>query len=122
MRRACTPDHFFTIQLSEVIDLKELSVSVSHSLGSDRAKRKLMRKIEELQKEFKGKFTLDSLWEDNSLKFQLKAAGLKTDGCLKIFDNSVSLVGTLPLTLTAFRGKIETKLKAELEKTLIEGD
>jgi len=66
MRRACTPDHFFTIQLSEVIDLKELSVIVSHNLGSDRAKRKLVQKIEELQKEFKGKFTLDSLWEDNS--------------------------------------------------------
>lgn len=50
MRRPRTPDYFFTIQLSEVIDLKELTVIVSHGLGSDRAKRKLVEKIEELQK------------------------------------------------------------------------
>ncbi|MBN2252948.1 MAG: polyhydroxyalkanoic acid system family protein [Kosmotogaceae bacterium] len=102
--------------------MKELSVIVSHSLGSDLAKRRLVEKIEELQKEFKGKFTLDSLWENDSLKFQLKAAGIKTDGCLNVSDSSVSLIGTLPLTLTVFRGKIETTLKAELEKILVEGD
>ena len=122
MRRPRTPDYFFTIQLSEVIDLKELTVIVSHGLGSDRAKRKLVEKIEELQKEFKGKFSLGSLWEDDALRFQLKAAGMKTDGCLKVSDNSVSIVGTLPFTLTAFRGKIETTLKAELTKILEEGD
>jgi len=122
MRRPCTPDFFFTIQLSEVIDLKELGVKVSHCLGSDRAKRRLAKKIEELQKEFKGKFTLDSLWEDDSLKFQLKAAGIKMRGLLKVSDASVSLVGTLPFALTPFRGKIESTLKAELEKILVEGD
>lgn len=122
MRTAYTPDHLFTIQLSEVIQLKELSVTVNHDLGSENAKKKLMRRIEELKSDYEGKFTLDSSWKDDFLEFHLKAAGIKTDGYLNVTESEVSVSGTLPVSLAVFRGKIEKTLKAELEKLLSDGD
>jgi len=105
-----------------VIHFKELSVIIEHTLGIEEAIKRLNKKIEELKSEYEGKFALDSTWEDDSLRFRLKAAGMKTEGSVKFADSTVTLSGKLPLTLAAFRGRIESTLRAELLKVLCDCD
>ncbi|MBN2220225.1 MAG: polyhydroxyalkanoic acid system family protein [Kosmotogaceae bacterium] len=102
--------------------MRELSVIIRHSLGIKEAVKRLNEKIEELKSEYEGKFALYSTWEDNCLRFRLKAAGMKTQGYMKVSDSAVTLSGKLPLTLAAFGGKIESTLRAELLKILCDGD
>lgn len=99
--------------------MPSFGAQVPHSLGKEEAQQRLDSFVHKMQDQFKDQVSdMDGAWEENVLNFNLKTYGIKIEGALTVEDEQVSLKGNLPFAAVAFRGKIESSIKNELEKVL----
>ncbi len=93
---------------------------VSHTLGCDAATERLKGFADRLRQRYKDQIkNIEESWdEEGRLHFAFKSMGMKIKGTITIDDDGVKLEGSLPFAAIAFRGKIESEIRRQLEKAL----
>ena len=92
---------------------------VPHSLGLDEATERLKTFLDKVNQRYKDQVSsLEGSWQENVLTFCLTTFGFKIDGVLTVDEQVAILEGQLPFAALAFKGKIESSIKKELEKAL----
>jgi len=61
---------------------------------------------------------LSEEWDGNTLSFGFKAMGMKVSGTLGVEPSQVRLAADLPLAAMMFKGKIEQRVREELDGLL----
>ncbi|MCA9196443.1 MAG: polyhydroxyalkanoic acid system family protein [Planctomycetales bacterium] len=95
------------------------STEVPHGLGQDGAKQRLESFLEKVQEKYKDQISeISGNWEGHTLNYVLTTFGIKIDGKLDVQEDKICMSGNLPFAAMMFKGKIESQIKAALEKTL----
>jgi len=96
-----------------------LALTVPHSLDKAEARSRLEKFAPTVREKYKDMVKdVYETWDEDTLNFGFKTAGMKIGGDLKVEENQLSLTGNLPFAAMVFKGKIETLLRSELEKLM----
>lgn len=99
--------------------MPQMKVSVDHNLDPDDAVKRLRSFLELIKQAYGDQVSqLEENWGDRSGTFSFKALGFKTSGSIEIDQSQVRVIGQLPLAALMFRGKVESTLRAQLERAL----
>lgn len=94
-------------------------MEIPHELSADQARERIQRKGEFLQDKFQGQVKdMTTSWEGNTLSFGFKTMGLRFDGTVDVQDNRVIVAGDLPFAMMMLKGRIESEIREQLQKTL----
>ena len=90
-------------------------VETSHALGRQEAVRRLKEKFSAVSATHQDKVgDLHKEWNENTLSFGFRAAGMKIAGTVTVEDSEVKLAAKLPLAAIMFKGMIEERIREEL--------
>lgn len=90
--------------------MAKIQMTHTHNLGKEEAKKK----VNELFDAFSSRFGIRTNWNGDVITLQ----GSGFDGTAKVTDKDVDVSVSLGLMVSAFKGQVESGLKAELEKRL----
>jgi len=99
--------------------MPEFATSVDHQLGSEVATDKLKSFLDNVREEYGDQVSrLEGEWDGPVLTFSMTTFGLDIDGTLTVGEEEAAVKGTLPFMALAFRGRIETSIRENLQKAL----
>ena len=99
--------------------MSKLTMETSHELARDEAIRRLKEKFSDARDTYGSQITdLDEQWNDGTLSFRFKAAGMSIAGTLVVEDSAVKLDTQLPMAAMMFKGMIEGRIREELGELL----
>lgn len=95
--------------------MAQVDIRRANTLGKASAREK----TEALAKRLEQKFGIDWRWNGDDLAFHAPQGAAKgTRGTISIHDADIRVQVDLPLLLRAFKGKVEDRVKEELDKIL----
>ena len=97
----------------------QLSVTIPHRLGQDRATAKIKELVPKLKQEHGDQ--IDDVWEEwqgSSARFGFRTHGFDITGSLKVSHTAVTIAGNLPFLASFFSGQIEDAIRSEASKLL----
>ena len=95
------------------------STEVPHQFDQESALEKLRSFLDTVEERFKDQVSaVEGEWTDNVLNFSLTTFGFKIEGVITVEDKVARVEGKLPFAAAAFKGKIESSIKDELQKVL----
>lgn len=98
----------------------QLSVTVPHRLGRERATAKLRDLIPQLKREHASQIDEAHVeWLGYSARFGLRTHGADIKGTLSVSETSVTITGSLPFLASFFSSEIEDAIRSEAAKLLI---
>lgn len=92
---------------------KEVTVTITHDLGIEEAKRRIDERFDNLKASIAGNMGLkfEQGWEGDRLNFRAKGMGMNIPGTIDVFPEHVRIEMVLPTLLAnmaeALRGKVE---------------
>lgn len=95
---------------------REITVTLSHDLGADEARRRLREGFGKLKSSLSGgmMFAFEESWTgDNQLRFHARGLGQTIAGVIDIFPQHVRIEATLPSLLASLAEIITGKLEKE---------
>lgn len=95
---------------------RPVTVTISHDLGADEARRRLQSGFGKLKTSLSGgmMFAFDETWtSDSQLRFKAKGLGQSIDGVVDVFPQHVRIEATLPGLLASLAEIITGKLEKE---------
>ncbi len=100
--------------------MPKFSTSVPNPVGKERARSALEGLLKRVMEKYGDQVSgLEQTWVgDDTVNFVLTTYGFKITGQLVVEDQVVKISGDLPFAAAMFKGKIESSIKTELEKTL----
>ena len=99
--------------------MPRFTMNVPHALGQDEAVRRLKERFQAMAEAYQGQVQgLQQDWEGGVLKFAFRAMGISVGGTVTAEPAEVKVETELPLMAMAFKGAIESQLRAELAKIL----
>ncbi len=94
--------------------MPKIDVSVSHSLNRNEAKKRISNLLSKLKIDFKNKINgVHENWNGFNSIFSFKIHGMKMQGEIAVYQNSVNITGNVPLAAMMFRGVIEQTIRKE---------
>jgi hypothetical protein len=99
--------------------MPKLTMEVPHSLGREEAMRRLKEQFE-LARGAYGSYVgdLQQEWNDHTLTFGFKAAGMKVGGTLTVEEALVRVLADLPLAAMMLKKMIDQRVRQELGQVL----
>lgn len=100
--------------------MPSFSTTVDHNLGKAEAKERLNSLLDNVRQKYGDQIGgLEQSWTaDDTLSYVLTTYGFRISGTLVVHEDRVDLAGDLPFAAMMFKGKIESSIRAELEKAL----
>ena len=99
--------------------MPKFSTEVPHTLGKQEATDRLKALIEKMRANYHDVVSsMDGDWEEHRLSYSFVTYGLTIKGVLIVEETIARNDVQVPFAALAFRGTIEQRLKAELEKAL----
>ena len=95
---------------------RPVTVTISHDLGAEEARRRLKTGFGRIKSTLSGgmMFNFDETWAtDDQLRFQAKGLGQTIDGVIDVFPQHVRIEATLPGLLASLAEIITGKLEKE---------
>jgi putative polyhydroxyalkanoate system protein len=99
--------------------MASINISVPHSLSKEEVTSRTKNLLSTLKEKFGG--MIDSTteeWNGDTATFSLSAKGFDVAGTMTIKDTSVDIEAKIPLTLSFFKGTIESTIQKTLEDVL----
>jgi putative polyhydroxyalkanoate system protein len=97
--------------------MPKFDVRVPHTLSKEEARSRLERGIEMLKAQYGGDVSdSQNSWDGDTLNFQLKSFGITIAGSIAVESDALVLHGDIPFAAMMFKGKIESEIRAFLEK------
>lgn len=95
--------------------MADISISRSHSLGKDAARKK----AEELASKLQDKLGIEWAWKSDSIHFEAKGGVAKgAKGTVAVTDSSIKVEVGLTFALKLMKGTIESKINEKLDEAL----
>jgi hypothetical protein len=91
---------------------QQLVISVPHTLGKEEVRRRLEPGLSSLIGEASILTVVDESWEDDELKFRVRALGQLASGTVQVADDQVRIAVVLPWLLQRAAGGLEAAIKA----------
>ena len=99
--------------------MPKFNATVPHGLGKQVARSALDGLLDKVTQKYGDQVTgLEQNWVGDTLNFAFTTYGFKISGNLEVDDKQVKLQGDLPFAAAMFKGKIESSIQSEIEKTL----
>lgn len=96
-----------------------IKVSVPHALGSDEAKQRVVKLINETKGKFGDQVSeLEESWHGDEGTFRFKAMGFSVSGNMYIEPNLARVEINLPFAALPFKSRIENDLSAKAKEIL----
>ncbi len=96
-----------------------MKMSFPHQLGQEQAAERLKGFLEKLRHRHADKLTIqEDNWVGNVLNFAFSTFGFKISGAMTVGDDDIKLDGQLPIAAMMFKGKIESEIKAQMQRLL----
>ena len=98
--------------------MPKINATVPHGLGKQTARSALDGLLAKVTQKYGDQVTgLEQNWVGDTLSFAFTTYGFKISGNLEVEDKQVKLHGDLPFAAAMFKGKIESSIQSEIEKT-----
>jgi hypothetical protein len=95
-------------------------MSVPHRLSQDEALNRVKNRLGQLKAQHSDRISnLQEYWNGNFCTFSGSAMGIVVAGSLIVTPSEVIIQGTLPLLAMPIRGKIEARIRAEIDSILM---
>lgn len=100
--------------------MPKFNISVPHTLGKEEAAVRMKNLIDKVEEKYGDQVSnLEQSWEgDSVLNFSFSTFGIKVAGTGEVDESQVKITGNLPIAAMMFKGKIESDLKAIIERKL----
>ena len=99
--------------------MPRVTVETPHALGQEEAVRRLKEKSGIVKDAYEDQVNdLHEEWNGDTLSFGFKVMGMKVSGTVEAAAEQVRLAAELPLAAMMFKGKIEQRIREELEALL----
>jgi hypothetical protein len=98
-----------------------MKITCRHNLDYETAYQRINDLAAKIQEDYKEKISEKTVsWNENKteMSFQFLAVGLKVKGSIYLLDGEVLIESNVPWQVKPFQGRLESKLKNELEKIL----
>lgn len=96
-----------------------MSLDVSHALGQDEAAQRLKAKFAAIRSQYESQVKeLREEWLDHTLSFGFQTMGMAISGTVAVEPEKVRLVANLPFAAMLFKGKIEERIRQEVDRLL----
>ncbi len=101
--------------------MPSVKVVVNHSLDKSDAKERIKKLFDKLKEDFQDKISeVNEVWNESHSDFSFKIMGLLMKGRLSVSNSDVLLDGQIPFTALPFKSLIESTIKKEAVKLLME--
>lgn len=97
--------------------MPKINLSVPHKLTVDEARERVQRSVADMKRHF-GPDDMTQHWDNSDLQFGFSVKGLRITGTISVLPEKVSVVTKIPLVAAVFKGKIESQLRAAMERAL----
>lgn len=102
--------------------MPSMNLEVPHSLAQEEAVERMKSLLDKIHDKYGDQIKdIEQSWQGSTLSFSFKTFGFKIGGTVEVQDEVIKFTGSLPIAAMAFRGKIESSIRGELEKCLQTG-
>jgi hypothetical protein len=96
-----------------------ITVVVPHRLDREEALERIRRRQSEVEQHYGDEIrNAETTWTGDTLQFRFKTLGMTVQGTVVVEAAQVSVELKVPLAAMLVKGKIESQVRAELERTL----
>ncbi len=97
----------------------QIETSVSHKLGDLGALNRLHQMVDSLQDRYRDQVhRVESQWNGNELDISFAAYGYNINWHATVLPDRIALVGRIPASARAYRGKFERAIVARVEEVI----
>jgi hypothetical protein len=93
--------------------MPRISLSVSHGLGADEAKSRIVGFIAHARQQVGGVSDLKEIWIGNVGTYSFRAVGFLVQGRLEVFDDTLDVEVDFPFAALPWKGKAESEIRTQ---------
>ena len=99
--------------------MPKMALTISHSLGTEEAKRRITNLVAETQKQFGGMISdLEESWSGDTGSFHFRVMGFAIAGRLEVEPALVQIEISFPFAALPFKSRVETEILSQAKALL----
>jgi hypothetical protein len=98
--------------------MPRISLSISHGLGANEAKTRIVDFIAQARQQVGGVSDLKESWGENVGNYSFRAVGFLVQGRLEVFDDTLNVEVDFPFAALPWKGKAENEIRTQASALL----